>query len=602
MWTLSNVKTIFGCDLRSLALFRVCLGSLLIVDLLLRARDFRAHYTDFGIIPLDALVDVFGKSSLWPHVMNASPLAQALLFFTAGGVAFCLLVGYRTWLATFLSWVLLMSLHSRNEFILQGGDQFLRMLLFWGMFLPLGARFSVDAARDPEHSAHASDQYFSMASMALWLQVMSLYFFSALLKSDRVWIPDGTATSYALHIDYMVTPFGVWMRQFPELLQGLTYYVWALELVGPILIFSPLFHTQIRLLLLFLLVTMHVGFMSCMNLGLFPFINFAALFALMPNVVWDRLGRWINTPERLGLRIYYDGDCGFCKSTCLLLRMFLLPREAVIAPAQTDPEMNAILEAQTTWIVVDYDGTRYLRWDALALVFRRSFFFWPLGWFFALGPIRRIGEAFYTWVAANRFRLSRVIRVLLPEKRQVIQPDLPVNSVVGALMGFVLYLNFVSLPQFPHGVWNPLEQVGWKLNLGQNWNMFAPHPAKIHGWYVVVGQLGDGIPVDVLNEALGESSWEKPRYIGRMYSSYRWRKYLNRIPHADDRDHRPYYGVYLCRKWNEGKSEEFTMSSIELYYLTEETRLDGTEPPRERMLIWKQKCGAKPVPFDSIVK
>jgi hypothetical protein len=70
-----------------------------------------------------------------------------VLFAIAALVAIALLVGYRTRLATVLL-ALLASLQARNPTLIQGGDNLLLLLLFWGMFLPLGARFAIDAALD----------------------------------------------------------------------------------------------------------------------------------------------------------------------------------------------------------------------------------------------------------------------------------------------------------------------------------------------------------------------------------------------------------------------------------------------------------------------
>ena len=36
---------------------------------------------------------------------------------------------------------MLTGIDNRNPLVIDGGDDFLRMLLFWGLFLPLGARW-----------------------------------------------------------------------------------------------------------------------------------------------------------------------------------------------------------------------------------------------------------------------------------------------------------------------------------------------------------------------------------------------------------------------------------------------------------------------------
>ncbi len=59
--------------------------------------------------------------------------------------ALALALGWRTRLATLFCFVLEASLLNRNRMVLIGGDILLVCLLFWALFLPLGARWSVDA-------------------------------------------------------------------------------------------------------------------------------------------------------------------------------------------------------------------------------------------------------------------------------------------------------------------------------------------------------------------------------------------------------------------------------------------------------------------------
>ncbi|MBT5048547.1 MAG: HTTM domain-containing protein, partial [Rhodospirillaceae bacterium] len=218
---IAAVRDIFGIDLRTLALFRVGLAFLLLIDLALRARDLTAHYTDLGILPRSMAVEFLSSGAFSLHLLNGTVWFQAGLFILAAFVAAMLLVGFRTRLVTIVSWVLLLSLQNRNPQILSSADNLILLLTFWAMFLPLGGRFSIDAALD-RRSPPVPNAYYSMASIALLIQGMSLYFFGALLKSDAQWIPDGTAVYYALQLDYRVTSFALWLREFPSLLQGLT--------------------------------------------------------------------------------------------------------------------------------------------------------------------------------------------------------------------------------------------------------------------------------------------------------------------------------------------------------------------------------------------
>ena len=178
---------LFALDLRSLALLRVGLALLLLGDLALRAGDLRAHYTDAGVLPRSALPPA-GTLSL--HLLGGSAAFQGALFAVAAAFAAALLVGWRTPLATAGSWFLLVSLHARNPVVLQGGDILLRVLLFWSLFLPLGARWSLDALR--RAGPPPGNRLVCGGGIALLLQVCFVYWFSVALKSDPCWRADGT--------------------------------------------------------------------------------------------------------------------------------------------------------------------------------------------------------------------------------------------------------------------------------------------------------------------------------------------------------------------------------------------------------------------------
>ncbi|NET13417.1 MAG: hypothetical protein F6K08_11435, partial [Okeania sp. SIO1H6] len=46
----ATLEKLFGLDLRSLALFRIGLALIIITDLIIRAGDLTAHYSDAGVL------------------------------------------------------------------------------------------------------------------------------------------------------------------------------------------------------------------------------------------------------------------------------------------------------------------------------------------------------------------------------------------------------------------------------------------------------------------------------------------------------------------------------------------------------------------------
>src|SRR5215213_10452564 len=113
----------------------------------MRATDLTAHYTDEGVLPRTALLEeVLSPWAFSLNLMNGEPFFQVLLFGVAALAALGLLIGYRTSLMTVVVWVLLLSIQWRNPLVTGADGPLLRLLLFWAIFLPLGAYWSVDRA------------------------------------------------------------------------------------------------------------------------------------------------------------------------------------------------------------------------------------------------------------------------------------------------------------------------------------------------------------------------------------------------------------------------------------------------------------------------
>lgn len=284
-----KIRELCGIDIRSLALFRICLAFILLIDLSIRVQDLRAHYSDDGILPRDALIyQIIDTWNISVHLVNGTWQVQLILFVLAGLFAMALLVGYRTRLATILSWIFLISLQTRNPMILQGGDIVLRMLLFWGMFLPLGSLWSIDAQKDKERTYPT--QIVSAATLSLLLQVCFIYWFSALLKSDTSWRHEGTAIWYALSNEFFITPFGLFMLQFPKLLKFLTFSTFYFEAFGPFFAFSPVWTGPLRFATVIAFMLFHlVGLNFTMELAHFPYVCAVAWIVFIPAWFWNRL-------------------------------------------------------------------------------------------------------------------------------------------------------------------------------------------------------------------------------------------------------------------------------------------------------------------------
>lgn len=285
------LKKIFTVDLRALAFMRIWIAGIILTDLAIRATDLEAHYANMGVLPLHVM---FGHA--WNpyffslHALSGLWQVQALLFALAGVFAFCLLIGYHTRLATVVSWLLMVSLQNRNTLISQGGDDLLRMLLFWAIFMPWGKFYSFDAIRRKEVIVQPP-WYVSAATAAYILQICLMYICTALLKNAPEWRTEGTALYYALSLDQVLMPMGKLIYPYPELLRYLTHITFYTELFIPLLLFIPIYTAFFRFLFISVLASFHVGISLTLFVGLFYLINFASLAGLIPTKGMDWIDR-----------------------------------------------------------------------------------------------------------------------------------------------------------------------------------------------------------------------------------------------------------------------------------------------------------------------
>src|SRR4051794_33546249 len=224
----------YGLDIRSLALFRICMALVILGDLLSRSVDMKMFYTDFGVLPRYVLIQQFMDPWIFSfHLLSGQEAIMVFMFLLAAVFALFMLVGWRTRLFVFLSWLMLISLQGRNHMVLQGGDVLFRVVMFWGMFLPLGLSHSVDQGLDTG-TIPRPRTIFSAGSVALMVQIALLYWFAVMMKHGQDW-RDGTAVYYALSLEQMSTPLGRLMLHAPFwALRFLSYMTLAVEGLAPV--------------------------------------------------------------------------------------------------------------------------------------------------------------------------------------------------------------------------------------------------------------------------------------------------------------------------------------------------------------------------------
>lgn len=189
-----------------------------------------------------------GKFSLL-HVRSDKPFVYSMYaVMLAANV--CLILGFRTRIATFVTWLLMHWFYGYSPVYYTGGDTVIRILMFLALFADWGQAYSIDAWRWRRRAILAgSETVPALKRIAPWpmrlmmLQIAIVYCATGVLKSGRTWM-DGTALYYALNLDhfYRVPASGIltilhtlWVTRLATILVHWWECLFPLALLGAVL-------------------------------------------------------------------------------------------------------------------------------------------------------------------------------------------------------------------------------------------------------------------------------------------------------------------------------------------------------------------------------
>ena len=140
--------------------------------------------------------------------------------------------------------------------------------------------------------------------------------------------------------------------------------------------------------------------------ALVPLTLAAASLALMPGRLFDAwMVGWSRTrPTWRTLRVYYDGDCGFCQLMARAIRVFMVLPDGSVHTGQSDPAIHEVMERENSWVLKPSEGSLLTHFDGLIELARLSPVMWPFAWLLRL--VRGPGNRLYRWVAAHRHSLG----------------------------------------------------------------------------------------------------------------------------------------------------------------------------------------------------
>lgn len=597
-------KHLFRLDLRSLALARVLLGLLAIYDIGRRIPEIEAFFSDDGIM---SRADVIHNAEItWRMTLlnlNGS-YEYALLVAIIGLLAsITFTLGWKTRISNLVIWLVIISFQARfPEIATSGGDMLLRIFFFWSLFLPMSAVYSFD------HAVTGGDrkekEYFSVFTSIWIMQVFALYFFTFIYKWAPVYHTDFNAVWYMLQLELYTTPFGQWMGKQYMLTKVLSALSYLLELVGPLMLLIPWKRDMWRGAAVLAFFGFHLGIGATMYLGNFVPICLIIWVALIPTSWWNYLAGKIKNDSGKLLTLYHDSESNFARQLGLITKeMFFIKSMNVCA---FPLKKQGLINDSELFILENKENKNYAKGlELVSLLLKNSTF----------SPFRKIGKV-----------LSSDFSSFLNEAREVGGVSIS-DSVEGTterkkskLLGFMKTLfEFFGFDQVKYRLnkfekmmgslllvlvlgWNvegviedrdwyigsPFDEIMFTFQLNQGWAMFAPHPQRSDGWWVMEGTLKNGEKWDALNNK--EVTYERPNSFYKTFPTENWRNLLDGLQGREE-VYIESLGRYLCRRWNSKNSGDQSLQTFKLYYMEEWTNGPQEKPsPVEKRTIWNHNC------------
>lgn len=590
VWLRSLKLTYLTADPRSLGVFRIGFGFVLLSDLWRRYEQLDFWYTNTGLLPNHTLLWRPPAGHVFSLFFVASSRGEAALGFGLCALAYGLfVVGYRTRLMQLVVLLCRVSLNSRLAILENGGDMVINLLCTFTLAMPLGRRFSIDAwfvsLRD--RPAQAADELntpgvhelerravVSIAMLGLILQFALIYFFNALSKQGDAWT-SGQAVHYALHQDKFVTWFGVWMREHlpTAAFRGLTWTTLAVEWSGFVLILTPLFVRYARLLAVLVLPSLHFAFALGLNLGAFSPAMMSFFPLLLTRAHWEALSAWLERRTR-AQRVEFDDSDARWRAVARVLRE--LDRfERITFLSSSRPGMRVCGAAGST------------RAGSIAALLR------TLPWGFAWAWLPRIpgvaaGSAclptFALWlVAVSQRRSLRMAELWSPQRESRPRRWLVEAAVVMLIVAIASEIvnDNTSVP-----VWMRVRQPAWAKaiieypRLLQGWRMFAPDPPMTDTMIYVDAVTAEGAHVDPYNAVASRQVFPAGDVVPvHMGQSQFFTMYSDRIAQPNYEAYRQAFLEWLVSYPQRTGHHADCLTSFDVYVVTDRSPPPGSERP-----------------------
>lgn len=571
------LRPVLTLDLRSLALFRVVVALTLLCDAIAHADLLRPFFTDAGIVPR-ALVSTAGDPArLSLHMVSGALGVQAVLWLGQILAAAALLVGWHSRAAAIAAWLLGLSACARDPLIVSAGDAFLVTLLLFGSFVPLGARFSLDAVDAPD-ARPSSHRHAGFGNLALLLAIATAPAIAALAQGGASPAAATAALRQALESPAFAHAPGTWLLGMPGPLAAVAAVALVLQFLVPVATLLPGFQPVLRRVALAAGLLLALGLALAFDTGPLVPAALAAAAVLIDGGLWDALAARIAGPAPAAALRLYHGREPAARRRALLLREFLALPACEVLPAQDSARVDRLMQANPGAVVLDRDEAAHLGADAVALLARRSPLAFPFAGWIARVAARPGGRAALIRFTDPRGGTAAPSRAVSFDAANAVQ----IGSLALALAALAAQLSSSGQPaRLPGALRTPLTTLGLERGI------VLPARDLPAGWIVASGERADGQEVDALHRL------DTPPEYGRSAAqpSFRWRLYGLRLARDDGAPFRDAWADSLCHRWNAHQPRPG--DRLLRLRLVVVLQANGSDAPEQRVLD-RHECGSAP--------
>ena len=309
------------------AIYRCLTGLIMLANNLLVYPDLFNFYGQRGIVTPSTAVNLSGGTGL--NLFQFLPKSDGSLIFIfalSSLAAFTLAIGLWSRISALVVFLTFVSIDHRNPILLNSGDSFLRIGLFFLIFSNAGDAFSVDRlirlARGKEFGPLPMKAQWAMRLIQLQLAFVYLYAF-AWKAMGPMWLA-GTAVYYTARLQEF------WRFPVPYIFEHMwTIKLWAWStLVIEFSLGVLIWVKELRYVVLLGGVLLHAGIDYSMNIPLFGFIMVSAYITFVDardlHLGWERVvnGFKARSGKLAPVPVFYDGKCSFCVRSIRIVKSF----------------------------------------------------------------------------------------------------------------------------------------------------------------------------------------------------------------------------------------------------------------------------------------